>query len=990
MTFAKNRAHLSRLILILVVSFFAQPLTTQAQIEDLVEDGNENDVDGLFDEGLEAVEEDEIEREPEEAVSDELIDDEVISPVRRPGRINSRSRSRTRRRPSSRVSRPGVSTPNTTLNFAENIPNPNEKLRMDFVQVEIEEVVKFFAERLRKQFIYDPAILKGKITIISPTQVTVEEAYRAFLSAMQIRGYVVYPSGKYLKIAEDSQGKKLPVPLFVNSTPDDEGFVTRIVTLKYLNVSDIRNAVRDLVTPKSGDVTEHTPTNTLIITDYASNIRRIIRILNLLDVEGFQEQLTVVPLLYASAADVARKITEIFPSVTQAQSNTRSRRRSRRSRRNATTTSSSAQQSVIQKVVADERTNALIILGSERGIEQVKKFIEQIDVPLEGGDGQIHVYPLQNVSAEDISATLAALTAETRQTAAATTPRTRRRSTTRNNTNTTPAATTSAATLFNGEVKITADTTTNSLVIQSSPRDFETLKSIIKQLDIRRRQVFIESVILEASVGNGSEFGTQASGPAFRTSKLGARDSNDADESSPDSAGVFGFGTLGQENLASSLGGLLGTTALTGLALGFQSGGTVGVPITNASGDTEVTQVPLLSAIVRLAAVNSNLNVLSTPHILATANEEAKISIGEEIPQTTAVTTTDGGTQTNSIERIRIATELTITPQINAGDYLTLTIDQKVNEPGERRGLAAGQIATVTREATTTAIVKDGQTIVIGGIMRDRKTVTQTKVPFLGDIPILGWLFKSRGSQVDKVNLLLFITPHIIRDVGDMNDVFFRKIKERERFLDGVGLEEKRNVPVSGLRPDQLDMLDEEYVKSLELYPLRQLPTPAPQPQQGLDPTVGTESLPLLEESDAPQMQEQFESSPPQNNRGVEPSPSQSELPLLEEQATQPVIKERQANFPLIPVMPRRVQSPFETESDDFPSDDFSDEPQLQEQDSQSIPISPEFSQPIFEGDDDLPELPELELDGDDLFEPSDPSNSEDFEGRLEEDSQYL
>jgi general secretion pathway protein D len=788
-----------------------------------------DEVNGMFeDEDFEDLEE----------ISDQLPESpEEITPMRRPTQIN---RPVVRPRPTSisggRNAPGGASR--GSLNFATDVPNPNEKLRMDFIQVEIEEIVKFFSERLKKQFIYDPSILQGQITIVSPNEVSVEEAWEAFLSAMKIRGYAVFPSGSYLEIDRVANARKAPVPLFLHSTPDDDSYVTRIINLRYLSVRDIRQAVRELVSRGGGDVIEHAPTNTLIISDYASNIRRIVRILNILDVEGFQEQIAVIQIQHASASEVARKISEIFPTGPSASGSSLSPAARARNIRTQSVTAAAGGDSVIQKVVADDRTNSLIVLGSERGIDQVKRFIEQIDLPIEGGDGQIHVYPLQNVKAEDLAQTLASLTQGTspRNTAvsAGASPAAQAAARARAAAQGATSAGASSANLFDGEVRITADPRSNALIIMSSPRDFETLKGIIEKLDVRRRQVFIESVILEASVGGGSRFGTQVTGPLFRTEAFGGQPGQ-ADSNEKSSA-IGGIGALTEgTNLLGILNGLAGGAALQGLALGFRSGGTVGVPFTTADGETETRQVPLLSAIMQLSARSSNINVLSTPHILATANEEASISIGQEIPQVATSGADNAGNPVQSFNRIRVATELTITPQINAGNYLTLEIDQKVNEPTEPD--SRGQISTVTREAKTTAIVQDGQTIVIGGIMRDRTEKVTQKVPFLGDIPILGWLFKSRSSNSSKVNLLLFITPHIIKDTGDMNDVFFRKISERNSFLKGIGISEMKNVPFAGYSQEDLKFLDEEYLESLVLTPLPEAPPTLPV-EEKLDPSL--------------------------------------------------------------------------------------------------------------------------------------------------------
>jgi len=810
MTFANRFASLLATGLLLVPAVYSQ----DESIDDSAPPPN---VEGLFDDppGLTPIDDGAIERSrpgprpadesfPPSASDESEMD---ISPIERPSRFGGGGRS---------FGSSPSSGKKGSFKFADKIPNRAEKLRMDFVQVEIEEVVKYFAEQLKLRFIYDPTILSGKVTIVSPEPVTMDEAYQAFLSAMEIRGYVIFPSGPYFKIDKVTNARKSPVPLYLDSTPKDDSYVTRIISLKFLNVRDIRQAVRDLVSRSGGDVIEHAPTNTLIISDYAANIRRIIRILNILDVEGFQEQIAVVALQFASAGDVARKINDIFPTG-GANSGVGG------GRRTASGAGSSANQSVIQKVVSDDRTNSLIILGSERGIQQVKAFISQIDVSIDGGEGGIYVYPLQNVKAEEIANTLASLTSGKK----ADTPGSGSRAV--NNRGGRPlgeipgaspiaSAGAAGASLFDGDVKITSDNTTNSLVIQASRRDFEVLKTIISQLDIRRRQVFIESIILEASLGNGLSYGTQASGPAFKTNALGRKpNTTNRTKDTEESAGVFGFGNLSEKDALGTLSGLLGTGVASGLALGFRAGGSVPVQTIDKDGNAKTVNVPLLSAIVRLAANNSRLNLISTPHILATANQPANISIGEEVPQLGSSQPTSSGEVLQSFVSKKIATELTITPQINAGDYLTLEIDQKVNEVKGEPNANTGQVTTTTREAKTTAIVKDRQTIVIGGIMRDRTITSETKVPLLGDIPILGWLFKSRTKGTDKTNLLLFFTPTIVKDDNDMSDIFFQKLKEREGVLKEIGLGESKKIPISGYSRDQLKFLDESYLKSFEL-----------------------------------------------------------------------------------------------------------------------------------------------------------------------------
>lgn len=793
----------AKLFGLLVSLTLLSPLVAQEELLDQAP-GDKPPLNGFFDDELEAIDEQEIARPP--IPQTEAAPQNFGTPSSSSNSSGSSSPSSNRFPEPKKVSSSGKSSKSLpSLPGGMDLPNKDEKLRMDFVQVELEELVKYFAERLQKKFIYDPTILQGKITIVSPTEVSLREAWGAFLSALEVRGYVVYPAGPYMKLEKAANARKVPVPVEEGTTPNDDSYVTRIITLKYLNVRDISQAVRNLLSRQGGDLIEHAPTNTLIISDYSYNIRRIIRILDILDIEGFQEQIEIIPLRYASAPDIARKVTDFFPagqfSAGALGSAPGASPGSGRSRRGG---EGGGDADVIQKVVADERTNSLIVLGSERGIEKVRKFIQKLDVATEGGGGKIHVYPVQNVKAEELSQTLSSLTqgAKDKRVGAMLPPPGM------------PAAPTEADVANLGEVKITADKATNALVIQSSPRDFEVLKGIIRKLDIRRRQVFIEAAILEAKVLKGSAFGVQAAGPLKRFDALDV-----SSDGTRNPSGLIGaLNGLGFDQFLQSA--FKDPLALQGMALGFRSGATYDFKVKDAAGNESTIKLPLLSAILKLSAGNSDINILSTPHILATANEEASISIGQEIPQLAGTETTSGGNVSRNITRLRVATELNITPQINANDYLTLKIKQKINDAGDKG--TDGQITTINREANTTVIIKDQQTVVIGGLMRDYKNVKVTKVPILGDIPILGWLFKSKDTSIDKVNLLLFLTPYVIKNTGDMSDQFFRKLKEREGFLKEVGMEENKNVPSLGLTEEQLRMLDKEYVKSLQkkfVYP---------------------------------------------------------------------------------------------------------------------------------------------------------------------------
>ncbi|MCO4755356.1 MAG: hypothetical protein KC478_12815, partial [Bacteriovoracaceae bacterium] len=407
---------------------------------------------------------------------------------------------------------------------------------------------------------------------------------------------------------------------------------------------------------------------------------------------------------------------------------TTARRGSRAS--SSPTLSSGTKGSNISKIIAEPRTNSIIAMANAEGARQLRDLIDKLDVKLVSqSSGRIHVHYLNYGNAEELSKTLNQLVSGA-----------------------TPSASGSAASrsrlirgrassnddsLFSDEVKVTADKNNNALVVTASPTDWLTLKNVISKLDIPRDQVYVEGIFMETSLTKVRAFGVEY---------LGAYGSGNAQRG----------GFLAGGGLVDLLSG--NPTSLSGFFLGGGGGGTVEIP--NPAGGDPLT-VSSVNGLIKAIATNTSTNVLATPQILAMDNTDAEFEVGETRPVRKTVTADNTTTTSTEFQEAKLS--LKITPQINkVTRFVKLKINQSLNDfTGETDTSGNGQ-STVTRSAVTEVMVKDRDTIAMGGLLRDREEVSFSKVPLLGDIPVLGWLFKNKTRQVSKVNLLMFLTPRIL------------------------------------------------------------------------------------------------------------------------------------------------------------------------------------------------------------------------------------
>jgi general secretion pathway protein D len=408
-------------------------------------------------------------------------------------------------------------------------------------------------------------------------------------------------------------------------------------------------------------------------------------------------------------------------------------------------------------LIAYPATNSLIITDSVSAIRKIEKLVSAMDVPTPTGKGKINVYYLKHASSEDIAKVMQALVSRLPAPPAGGAAQ--------------PAG---PATILEGAVTITADKLTNSLIIVASPIDYETMKDVIQKLDIRRRQVYVEAAIIEMGLVKSRELGFE-----FQAANL-----NKLNNGGTSVIGGTNFGGIG----AATVGGPAAFANFNGLAVGAVKG-------TFTYKGTEFLNI---GALLRALQSDADVNVLSTPNILTSDNQKAEIMVGENVPFKTGQSqsaATGGASILTTIERKDVGISLKITPQITSEDNVRLEIYQEISNVVESATLNADGPTTSKRSASTTVVIKDHETMVIGGLIRDNVTTAERKVPFLGDIPILGWLFKYRNTKVEKTNLMIFITPYIIKNEQDAAEITRRQSATQEEFRKDQRFEKKDREP---------------------------------------------------------------------------------------------------------------------------------------------------------------------------------------------------
>jgi general secretion pathway protein D len=574
-------------------------------------------------------------------------------------------------------------------------------------ETDIQELIKFVAEATGTTIVVDPAV-KGKVRVISSKPVSSSELYDLFLSILEVHGYTAVRSGGVVRVIQSKDARSSPVA--VRSTEAKIGsdeYVTQVIRLDNISAAKLIPVLRPLV-PQQAHMAAYAPSNAIIISDVSANIDRIREIIESMD-QSAQLETDIIKLKYAVAEDVVRMLDQLNKSEAKQ--------------------SGAVDAEVL--LVADERTNSVLVSGDELERARIKSLIRYLDTPLEQS-GNVKVVYLEYADAKEISEVLSRVMQNMSRLDNADSKK--------------PTRTGNGST-------IEADEGTNALIITADTDEMAALEAVIRRLDIRRAQVLVEAIIVEMELIDGQELGLQwlfANDNGFYGSNINASDSRAArigDALFPPTDSVE---PVTDPDLGDLAGALAGTP---GLSMGW---GTIG---------DDLTMTVILNALKE----QNNANILSTPSLLTLDNQEAFITVGQNVPFVTGSFTNTGaggdGAQNpfQTIERENVGITLTVTPHINEGDSVVLDIEQEVSS---LTGLSAvaSDLITNERRIRTKVLAGDGRTVVLGGLIKDDIQDGQQKVPFLGDIPLLGRLFRTDAVKITKTNLLIFIRPTIIRD----------------------------------------------------------------------------------------------------------------------------------------------------------------------------------------------------------------------------------
>jgi general secretion pathway protein D len=747
-----------------------------------------------------------------------------------------------------------VCTTGRTVRADDDPPIPQDQITMNFQNVDIPVLAKFISEITGKNFIIDESV-RGKVTIISPTKVTPEEAYQAFQSALQIKGFTTVQTGKTIKIIP-SRNVRSDAPLTESQLPAEvrgDEYVTRMIKLRNVDASSLVTVVQPMIS-HDGLVAAYPEDNTLIITDDAYNVERLLKIIGSLDIQGMQKNVAVIPLKLAFAGELAPEIEQIMGARENQQAGQRPGV--------GVVAPAATSGGTAFKIIPDERTNSLIVLAGPLQMNQIQDIVAKLDIQPPNATSRIHVYRLKNAQALEMLQVLSNLLGGGGSPTTLS-PTTGKGSLGRG----------SALGMFNGlgsgmagggsggfgsssygglgggimgsslggsgfgggmsgmgggggfgggmgmmrssgssfgssgstmsassggggtgpggrspdfvsPVNVTADPATNALVVSAAPQDWQTIKQIIDELDVPRTQIFVQAIIVEVSAERQKDIGVE-----FQAS-------------TNISGSTLGIGQLNFGNLQTALGNPLG---LTGLGIGLASGSMCSIPSTVAAvagstttgtTTTSTMTVPCDVALLTALETDTHANVLSAPTLLTADNEEAMIIVGQNLPFVGSAAANAGlpGQIFNSVDRQNVGITLDMVPQVAEGDYVKLDLYEEVSSVLNGTQNNPLGPTTTLRSASTEVFVQNHRTAVIGGLLSSQDTITNQGVPYISNIPVLGNLFSDKASDRQKLNLLVFLTPHVVRTRTQLRAL---ALDERQRFIDSLGRKEMHDLPAS-------------------------------------------------------------------------------------------------------------------------------------------------------------------------------------------------
>jgi general secretion pathway protein D len=680
-----------------------------------------------------------------------------------------------------------LAVPSATLGQAQGAITPNYK------DADLGQIIEAVSAVTGKNFIVDPRV-RAQVTMLSSTPMSPAAFYEAFLSILQVHGFVAVPSGDVVKIIPDANARQVPandLPASLSATSDE--IVTQVVAVKNVSAAQLVPILRPLI-PQYGHLAAYPAANMLIISDRASNVNRIVRIIQRIDNTG-DENIDVIQMQHASAAEVVRIVNSLYSGA-----------------------AAEGGGMPTVKMVADERTNSVLVSGESSQRLRLKALITHLDTPLEaGGDTQVRY--LRYADAEKIAQKLtgqvqgivaAASGAPGAGAAGA------------------PAAASSAGLGADKSVMIWAEPQTNALVVTAPPKVMRSIMAIVDRLDIRRAQVLVEAILVEMAIDKSMDLGVNWA--------IGDRDS----EGNILPAAAFAQPINGT-GLGEIIQGVLNPESIqavpNGLTMGFGQLTDNGVS---------------WAALIRAIGGTGNTNIIATPSVVTLDNEEAEIKIAKEVPfvtgQYTTSSTGSGGVNNQfsnpfqTIQREEVGNILKITPQINEGDSVMLKISQEAsNIAASAEQISSADLITNKRVITTNVMVEDGGIIVLGGLISDEVRESKSQVPFLGSIPIIGELFKTRSVDKVKTNLMVFIRPRILRDGVDAaieTNAKYNYIRDQQlnRNKGKVTLMPGEHQPTL---PSLEQLVSPEYVnpnRAATPLPLAPAPAPAPAPVETTTP----------------------------------------------------------------------------------------------------------------------------------------------------------
>ena len=628
-----------------------------------------------------------------------------------------------------------------------------QEYTVNLKDTDIQEFIKFVADVTGTTMVVDPNV-KGKVMVISSKPVSQAELYDLFLSILDVQGYTAVRSGQVIRIVPSKDARSSPVPIMEDqpAVGNDE-YVTQVIRLDNISAAKLIPVLRPLV-PQQAHMAAYAPSNAIIISDIRSNIGRIVDIIERMDRSAVQTT-EIIRLKYGVAEDVVSMLNTLEKS----------------------RQGEGAEADKEAVLVADKRTNSVVVTADEMSVDRIRKLVAYLDTPLEQS-GNVRVIYLEYADATEIAEVLTRVM--------------------QNISRLEEGGSNKRA--GSGESTIEADEGTNSLIITADTDEMAALEAVIARLDIRRAQVLIEAIIVEVTVLEGQELGLQwlfANDSGVYGSNI---TTNEARRNSLSQLGGAlvpddGSENIGTREVAASLATIPGTTLGWGVV------------------DESLTMTVILNALES----QGNTNILSTPSLLTLDNEEAFITVGQQVPFVTGSYTNTGvgngaSNPFQTIERQSVGVTLKVTPQINEGDAVVMDITQEVSSLGP--ALIASDIITNERKIETMVLANDGNIVVLGGLVEDKVTDSSEGVPVLSSIPLLGRLFRSDAVEVTKQNLLVFIRPTIIRNDEDLAGATAEKYRfirdqQMERRERGLMFLDDGNLPVLPTWEEQLQQLPE-------------------------------------------------------------------------------------------------------------------------------------------------------------------------------------